>query len=343
MNKTASLIVRILAIVGALGAGIAWYLIHSQNIEVAMEKTLWLTQDDEVLAGNEFPQRMQAMDKVQSLLKDKRAQIIDLTAKLNAANANIERLNKTVAEQKANIGQLETERAELIRRRDQLTAELQQAQAQATQLQAELERATADLARKNEQISAMFTKEQYDEQVAAMNKAVDDEQQVIRVYTNLYNWIAQQGFTPPFSKNPKLNVGPGEGVQIQDMPKKYPTKIIAIDRRQGVLVISIGQENSAFYPGQVYDVDFNSTPVGKIRISDVRPGQSVASILPETNQVLLIKDAYITLTRAQIEAPTQEAPKPQAQKPGGAAVLEQPAATPPAAVTPPAADTGAEQ
>ncbi|MDR2844687.1 MAG: hypothetical protein LBV28_01180, partial [Puniceicoccales bacterium] len=141
MNKTASLIIRILALLAAIAAGVAWYHIYDNNIKVALEKTKWLTDDPEIKAGDKFTERIEVLDsKLKDLLNAKREEIKTLTTNLDAANATIAQRDQTIKERNATISQLETERADLIRRRDELTSQLQQAVAKSEQVQGELDR-----------------------------------------------------------------------------------------------------------------------------------------------------------------------------------------------------------
>lgn len=332
MNKTLSAIIRILAILGAIAAGVAWYFIYTQNIQEAMKQTEWLTQDPELSgkAGKDFVARMKVLNPdLKDLLNAKRAEIEKLKADLAAANATIEARDRTINEKNATISQLENDRAELIRNRDELNTQLAQARIEVSRLQGELERATADLARKNEQISTMFTKEQYEEQVAALHKSEDEKQKATIRYAKLLNWAQKEtGVLAPFPRDlfaPESTET--DGPRVGETPAKIPTKIIAVDRRRGVISISIGQEDGIFAPNQIYDVDANGIYVGKIRISEVRPGMSVANILPETQINLLSKDGTIHLTRARAVTSKDALKKPTPQTtPGVAATQETPVA-----------------
>jgi hypothetical protein len=307
MNKTASLIIRILALAAAGAAGYAWYTIDSQNLKVAMQNTEWMTRDDEIKAGQPFVERMGAMPNVNKLLGEKRDKITELTEEKNRLTNDLADRNRTISEQKSEIGRLEGERIELIRKRDEFKEQATKAEAKAAQLEDDLNKATGDLARKNEQIASMFTKEQYEEQVQATNTANDERDKVVGKYYRLYNWTEKQGLTPPYNKNPLLPDDPS--TQPKQGPEKINTQIVMIDRRNGIMAISLGAENNIL-PGQVFTLERGGDAIGKIKVSEIRSGLTIVSLLPGTQHQLLTKDAIITLAISREQAAPVENAEP---------------------------------
>jgi hypothetical protein len=323
MNKTLSLIIRVLALIAAIGAGVAWYSIHEKNIKLAMEKTESFTEDKEILErskwnssdkdGVDFVARMTAMPDIQTLINEKRDEIKKHLATIAEREATIAQRDQSIAEKGDAIAKLEGEKADLLRTRDELNGKLSAANGKIGTLEADLQQAQAEretLNQKMNDTNQYMPRANYDEQVAARNKAEDELQRAASRYTKLYNWaVSQTGLTPPFSRS----VTEPDPVASGPVPKsalpRITTSVVTVDHRRGVLSISLGTEIRSLKEGQIYDVeDRVGVPIGKIRISEIRPGISVATILPGANQRLLIRGNTINLVRAQVSGAANAAP-----------------------------------
>jgi hypothetical protein len=348
MNKTLSLIIRVLALLAAISAGVAWYFIHEENIKLAMQNTKSFTEDKEISErsnwnaadpaykdGINFVHRMTAMPGIYTLINEKRDEIKRHLATIAARDATIVQRDQTISEKNEAIAKLEGEKADLIRTRDDLTGKLSAANGKIGTLEADLQQAQAEreaLNKKMNDTNQYMPRANYDEQVAARNKAEDELQRAASRYSKLYNWsVAQTGLTPPFSKSvtepDPVTTGP---VPVAVLPR-IPTKVVAVDHRRGVLTISLGLENRSLKEGQIYDVeDRVGVSIGKIRISEIRPGISVATILPGANQRLLMRDSTVNLVRAQVTGAANVAPSAPApatpSAPSASEVLVAPAA-----------------
>ncbi|MDR1497220.1 MAG: hypothetical protein LBS59_02220 [Puniceicoccales bacterium] len=326
MNKTLSLFIRVIALLAAIGAGVAWYFIHEENIKLAMTKTESFTKDEEIkkLAkwsatdplykdGINFVARMTAMPGIHDLINAKRKEIEQHIATIAARDATIAQRDQTIVEKNDAISKLEGEKADLIRTRDDLTGKLGAANNKIGTLEADLQQAQAEreaLNKKMNDTEQYMPRAAYDEQVGARNKAEDDLQRAASRYTRLYNWsIAQTGLTPPYSKSVTDPDPVATGPVPKEVLPRIPTTVIAVDHRRGVLSISLGLENRSLKEGQIYDVeDRVGVHIGKIRISKVEPGLSVATILPGANHRLFIRDNTVNLVRAQVTGTKNVAP-----------------------------------
>jgi hypothetical protein len=337
MNKTLSLIIRVLALLAAICAGVAWYFIHEENIKLAMQNTKSFTEDKEISErsnwnatdpaykdGINFVHRMTAMPDIQTLINEKRDEIKKHLATIAEREATIAQRDQTIVEKGDAIAKLEGEKADLLRTRDELNGKLSAANGKIGTLEADLQQAQAEreaLNQKMNDTNQFMPRANYEEQVAARNKAEDELQRAAVRYTKLYNWaVAQTGLTPPFSKSvtetDPVATGP---VPVVTLPR-IPTKVVTVDRRRGVLTISLGLENRSLKEGQIYDIeDRVGIPIGKIRINEIHPGLSVATILPGANQRLLDREMTINLVRAQATDAASAAPSAPAATPAPAA------------------------
>lgn len=311
MNKTVSLSIRILAIAGAIGAGTAWYLIHTNNLKVAMNKSEWMLGDPEIKAGKEFVQRMDALPKVNTLLGEKRKNIDQLKNDKQNLETTVESRNKTIATQKSQIGDLEERNATLIRTRDELRGQVQQFSAKSSQLQSELDRATSEIARKNEQIANMFPKERLDEQITIAEEAIAKQEKAFAGYARLLNWTKSQGINPPFPATPDAQIAEAGSLVPAFVAPTLKTRILSVDPRNGLISVSLGFDDQVVN-GQTYVVSANGTEIGTIQLSDVRVGASVALLLPGTDTANFIPGSVVLLTsRGKIVQPVVPATAPE--------------------------------
>ncbi|MDR2512494.1 MAG: hypothetical protein LBD01_01655 [Puniceicoccales bacterium] len=340
MSKTLSLIIRIVAILGAIASGAAFYYINEQNIKVAMVNTEWYTSDlelkDDFKADKTFVKRMGVQAKIKALLTAKRAEIEKLTRELAQERETVDQRNKTIQEKDGVIANLESEKADLIRRRNELTASLQQANSKANELQAALEEAQRTITQKNEEIQTMFPKEVHEMEIKRREAAEDKYQRSVSDYTRLWRWAeGQTGFKPPHPVVPGIEAVKSDIPAVKEAAPRIPTRIIAVDLRWGVITVSAGLDNSNLQPGQTYDLEMaDGNVVGKLRVAEIRSAYTVLSILPGSKRRQLVKDLVVNLVRTPSVSTAQpSAPVPvvvEGTRPEAAAA---PAAAPAAPLT----------
>jgi len=330
MSRTASLIVRIIALLAAIGAGVAWYLIYQLQIERAMKETSFLVQDPRfsnaadkapsIYEGSypspkkqflevqpkdkeqpEFVKRLSRLPYLYEVIKDMRDEIAKHIEVIVARDNEIKQHKQTIADREATINQLETDKANLTRERDDLTGKLSAANGKIASLETEKQQLQATIVAKDEQISKMFTKEQYDEIVAARNKAEDELTFVVGRYTKLWLWAqTQSGLKPPYPKNPLDKTSETQmGPKPKEITPPVPTRIVAVDPRKGLLTISLGRESAALKRGTIYDMETGGLNVGRLRVSEILDGMTTADILPGANIRLLVRGAILNLSTAE--------------------------------------------
>ena len=187
----------------------------------------------------------------------------------------------------------EGERTELTRRRDELSSNLATVTGERDSLSSQLNTAREDVARRTEQIAAMFTREQLDTEINAKNKMEDSRNDVTNKYVQLYNWIQNNtGSKPPYPRDP--NYVDNGGVKVDAAPETLTTRIVAISPSQGLISFSVGEEVGVRADAG-FEILVNDRSVGKVRISEVSPSFCVAQILPNTNLEALARGQVLTL------------------------------------------------
>jgi hypothetical protein len=289
MTKSTNLAIRLLGISAAVASGVFVYLLNGK-VDLVMAKTAVLVREG---AGNDFDSRVNKIPEVHSLLEERRAKVVehegtikDLVADLAERKTRIEELNR-------NIATLEGDRTELTRRRDELATNLATVTGERDSLSSQLNTAREDLARRTEQIAAMFTREQLDAEIAAKNKMEDARNDVTNKYVQLYNWIQNNtGTKPPYPRDPSY-VDNG-GIKVEAAPETLTTRVVAISPSQGLISFSVGEE-VGIRNDAGFEIFVNEKSVGRVRISEVSPSFSVAQILPSTNLNALARGQVLTL------------------------------------------------
>jgi hypothetical protein len=337
MNKTLSVTLSSLAILGALGSGAAYYIVHEDQIGNAIEKTAWLDADGPLNDANDkakeadpkkadkdfvakvaegekltatstvFTDRVERLPGVYDVILTKRKVITEHLGTIAARDATITEHLGTIAARDNTITQLETEKANLTRERDELRANLGSAKSQVAQLETEKTNLQADNQRlmtdmKDE--TKFKTREQFD--VEVRGRELKEQELIVtsKRYRQLWNWTEANttGVKPPFP----VNVIDPTGWKTDNTPRpkeaiqRTTTSIVTYDLRKGVLVVSVGFTTKQIKKGNIYEfVNNDGTVIGKIRLSVVEANQSVGEILPGTTTSLLARGATIHLAPAQ--------------------------------------------
>ncbi|MDR1818324.1 MAG: hypothetical protein LBR07_09215 [Puniceicoccales bacterium] len=339
MSRTASLILRIIALLAAIAAGVAWYLIYQLQIERAMELTKPLVTDErfskkedsaEAYAGNEgqprkgdytrtpknqylevpapaaeaseFVQRMERLPALFNIVKDMRKEIQSHIDTLKQRDATIAERDATIADQKNTIAGLEQDKTNLTRERDDLTGKLTAEKAKVATLEGEKEQLQKVIGSKDAEINKMRPKyEEYDSVLKARNDAQDELVFVTGRYTKLYRWAqGQTGLKPPFPSDPTDKKTQSlQGPRPKTITPPIPTKILTVDLRRGLLSLTLGKEEQVLKPGVIYNIETGGVPVGRIRIVEVLPGMTTADVLSGANTRLLVRGTVLNLTAAE--------------------------------------------
>lgn len=288
MTKSTNLAIRLLGIVAAIACGVFVYLLNGK-VDLVMAKTAVLVKEG---AGNDFDSRVNKIPEVHAILEERRAKVVEHEGTIKDLLADVAEKKTRIEELNRNVATLEGERTELTRRRDELTANLATVTGERDSLSSQLNSAREDIARKTEQIAAMFTREQLDAEIAAKNKMEDARNDVTNKYVQLYNWIQNKGIKPEMPRDPNyVDVG---GVKVEAAPETLTTRVIAISPSQGLVSFSVGEEVGVRNDAG-FEILVNEKLVGKVRISEVSPSFSVAQILPDTDLNALSRGQVLTL------------------------------------------------
>jgi len=289
MTKSTNLAIRLLGIVAAVACGAFVYLLNGK-VDLVMAKTAVLVREG---AGNDFDSRVNKIPEVHAILEERRAKVVEHEGTIKDLVADVAEKKTRIDELNRNVATLEGERTELTRRREELATNLATVTGERDSLSSQLNSAREDVARKAEQIAAMFTREQLDAEIAAKNKMEDARNDVTNKYVQLYNWIQNNtGSKPPYPRDPSY-VDNG-GVKVEAAPETLTTRIVAISPSQGLISFSVGEEVGVRNDAG-FEIFVNERSVGKVRISEVSPSFSVAQILPNTNLGALARGQVLTL------------------------------------------------
>ncbi|MDR3228282.1 MAG: hypothetical protein LBT53_02545 [Puniceicoccales bacterium] len=341
MNKTVSLIVRLLAILAAIGSGVAWYVINTYNLEHAMKQSAWLEnrsrlsalgvkstdQKNEVTGlpvapeyigdkavrpdhkdASPFTKRMDRLDGgttggAPKLIADLYARIDDLIGRKNTLDDIVAARDTTIKERDATIAGLEDDKRKLTTERNKLADDGRAKDATIASLTSEKAALQETVSERDKTIAAMFTKEAYDAEVNLRKEAEDKVDKTSRIYARLWNWGEREtGVKPPYVKDPL-----DKNQVALDVPKpkeatpKVLTTIATVDYRKGLLTLFVGKDEkeNALKAPQIYDVEVEGAVIGRIRVTEVLDSMTVATILADTNQRLLVKNAVVRLIRTQ--------------------------------------------
>lgn len=289
MTKSTNLAIRLIGIVAALACGAFVYLLQGK-VDLVMSKTAVLVKEG---AGNDFDSRVNKIPDVVQSLDERRAKVTEQEGTIKDLLADVSEKKTRIEELNRNVATLEGERTELTRRRDELSSNLATVTGERDSLSSQLNTAREDIARRTEQIAAMFTREQLDTEINAKNKMEDSRNDVTNKYVQLYNWIQNNtGSKPPYPRDP--NYVDNGGVKVDAAPETLTTRIVAISPSQGLISFSVGEEVGVRNDAG-FEILVNDRSVGKVRISEVSPSFCVAQILPNSNLEALSRGQVLTL------------------------------------------------
>ena len=259
MSKTLSLIIRIVAVLGALGAGVAYYLISEENLKVAMERTDWMPNDKivagdhkastdsdikagaELLEKNNIPElanwklgdpelqdgvnfvhRMNAMPNVQAIFKNLREEVTRLLGVVAARNETIAERNTSIAQLKDEITKLEADKAGLTREKDDLTGKLSAANNRISGLENDKTSLQAENTRLGEEMkdeTKYMPRPAFDTEVKARQAAEDKVGNLARFYTNFWNWGVKTTGVKPPQPYTRIPLIPDGTTPVQVTPQ----------------------------------------------------------------------------------------------------------------------------
>lgn len=290
MTKSTNLAIRLIAITAAIASGVFVYLLYGK-VDLVMKQTACLVKEG---AGNDFDSRVNKIPSVVVALDASRALVIERDGTIKDLMADVADKKTRIEELGNNVTKLEGEKTDLTRKRDELTSSLATVTSERDSFSGQLSQTKEELAKKTEQIAAMFTKEQLDAEIAAKNKTETVKEDVVRKYAALYNWSTAQmkGEKPPFPSNPTY-VDNGS-VRVDIGPETLKTRVISISPSQGLITFSVGQD-SGIRAEQGFSMRVNEKDVGKISISLVDNSFCIAQIQPGSDLDALGRGQVVTL------------------------------------------------
>lgn len=292
MTKSTNLAIRLIAITASIASGVFVYLLYGK-VDLVMTNTACLVKEG---AGPDFDSRVKKIPPTHAALEERRAKVIEHEGTIKDLMQDVAEKKTRIEELTANVAKLEGDKTELTRKRDELTANLASVTSERDSLNGQLNQAKEEVAKKTEQIAAMFTKEQLDAEIAAKNKLEQVKEDVVRKYVELYNYTVGQmkGEKPPakFTSNPTY-VDNGS-VHVDIGPETLKTRVVNISPSQGLITFSVGQD-SGIRADQGFSIRVNEREVGKITIAEVESAFCVAQINPGSDLDALGRGQVVTL------------------------------------------------
>lgn len=294
MTKSTNLAIRLIAITASIASGVFVYLLYGK-VDLVMTNTACLVKEG---AGADFDSRVKKIPPTHAALEERRAKVIEHEGTIKDLMQDVAEKKTRIEELTANVGKLEGEKTELTRKRDELAANLATVTSERDSLSGQLNIAKEEVAKKTEQIAAMFTKEQLDAEIAAKNKLEQVKEDVVRKYVELYNYTSgvMKGEKPDpkrFTSNPTF-VDNGSLVRVDIGPETIKTRVVSVSPSQGLITFSVGQE-SGIKPDQGFTVRINERNVGTVNISDVEGAYCVAQIDAGSELDALARGQVVTL------------------------------------------------
>lgn len=294
MTKSTNLAIRLIAITAAIASGVFVYLLYGK-VDLVMTNTACLVKEG---AGNDFDSRVRKVPPTHAALEERRAKVIEHEGTIKDLMQDVAEKKTRIEELTANVAKLEGDKTELTRKRDELTTNLASVTSERDSLSSQLNSAKEEIAKKTEQIAAMFTKEQLDAEVAAKNKLEQVKEDVVRKYVELYNYTTgvMKGEKPDpkrFTSNPTF-VDNGNVIRVEIGPETLKTRIVSISPSQGLITFSVGQE-AGIKAEQGFAVWVNDRNVGSVNISEVDSAFCVAQINLGSNLDALARGQVVTL------------------------------------------------
>jgi hypothetical protein len=290
MTKSTNLAIRLIAITAAIASGVFVYLLYGK-VDLVMKQTSCLVKEG---AGNDFDSRVNKIPSIVVALDASRAVVVERDGTIKDLMSDVADKKTRIEELGNNVTKLEGEKTDLTRKRDELTSSLATVTSERDSFSGQLSQTKEELAKKTEQIAAMFTKEQLDAEIASKNKTELVKEDVVRKYAALYNWSTGQmkGEKPPFPSNPTY-VDNGS-VRVEVGPETLKTRVISISPSQGLITFSVGQD-SGIRAEQGFSMRVNEKDVGKISISLVDNSFCIAQIQPGSDLDALGRGQVVTL------------------------------------------------
>lgn len=293
MTKSTNLAIRLIAIAASIASGVFVYLLYGK-VDLVMTNTACLVKEG---AGNDFDSRVKKIPPTYAVLEERRAKVVEHEGTIKDLMQDVAEKKTRIEELTANVSKLEGDKTELTRKRDELTANLASVTGERDSLNSQLNLAKEEVAKKTEQIAAMFTKEQLDAEIAAKNKLEQVKNDVINKYAELYNYTTGilKGEKPDpkrFTSNPTF-VDNGS-VRVDLGPETIKTRVVSISPSQGLITFSVGQE-SGIKPDQGFTIRINDRNVGTVNIAEVENAFCVAQINRDSELEALARGQVVTL------------------------------------------------
>lgn len=292
MSKKVVVILSILALVLSAGAVGLWFTVKGKT-ELAAEKLKPLDEfaDKGKLAEHPFEARLGSPAKAAAEISKDRADIAEKTETIAARDSKISGLEKNIKDRDANIDELNTKVADTTRERDSFKEKVEGLTTKAAQAESKVKELEELAVAQNEKVEKekLELQRQIDADKAVM---VAEGEKIRSFYAKLYNYAVGKGLQPPFGPTPWRE---NAGVKT-DGPRfagtSFLAEVVAVDSRQGFLVLSIGPE-SGIAKDQAFDAFVGGENLGRVTITSVlnasvttaaaAPGAKISAITAGTS------------------------------------------------------------
>lgn len=275
MSKKVVVILSILALVLSAGAVGLWYTVNGK-LEKANTSLGKLSPE---FGGTTFESRLPAPGKALAEITKNRADIAEKTETIAARDSKISGLEKSVKERDANIEELNTKVTDTTRERDSFKEKVDGLTTKAAQAEAKVKELEELAVAQNEKVAK--EKDELQRQIDTEKAAMIGEGEKIRsYYSKVYNYAVNKGLQPPLGPWPwRENTGvKTDGPRFQGT--SFLAEVVAVDSRQGFLVLSIGPE-SGISKDQAFDAFVAGENLGRVTITSVLNGSvTTASAAP---------------------------------------------------------------
>lgn len=273
MSKKVVVTLSILALILSAGAVGLWYTVNGK-----------LEKDATAIGGSlkefgtsTYEARLKAPAAAAAAITALRADVASKSEDIASRDANITGLKKNIADRDASIADLETAKTELTRG-------LTEAKDTAQKAQTELVSKASKVKELEESIAAQAesTAKKIDELARQMDgeKAllIGDFEKFRAAYAKNYNHAVSKGITPPVGPDPLGAAAGKKSDGLRFASAGYLAEIVAVDTRQGFLVLSIGPE-SGVAKDQAFDAFLGTQSLGRVNIVSVLNGSVTTAVV----------------------------------------------------------------
>lgn len=309
MNKKVSIALRVVAILAA-AAGIALFFMIKGEMENAFLKTKPI---DSVLSNEDVSKLAVRSDKPKNqqskTLRDRVAKTSAVEAVVDDLLGVKDRNEKTISMQNATIVakteeidglkndlDAKTEEAnQLLRDKENLTSEKSALEGKVSDLEGQLKAEKERVAQLTEEKSTMYTKEEYDQQLAKIEELEKTKASAGQRYARFRTWVLQRGESVPSEFPVDLYAEAKGGVVVNFEPAYVLTKVVFLDHVRGQIVVGVGNENEAIHVGEMVVLFVDGERVAEARVTDSITSKSVLGLVPGAQIAKLVEGTYVKI------------------------------------------------